>query len=141
MIIFNHMFKFTTMNSLLEIQTTPSSATNTVNTGIIEALMEQEEDNEARLARPEDLQTRITDKKLILSSELKLEPQSDRDQEEISRPTPDRPGDNPDDSGQHSFQVCKISCRLETGECQTVLISNIEMAGVVRGGRGRNDIH
>ena len=46
MIIFNHMVKFTTMNSLLEIQTTPSSATNTVNTGIIEALMEEEEDNE-----------------------------------------------------------------------------------------------
>ena len=101
--------EFTTMNSL-QTQTSPSPATNTVNTGIIEALMEQEEDNEARLARP-DLQTRIAaDKKLIFSSELKLEPQqSDGDQLEISWPAPDRPADNRDDSGgQHSFQVWKI---------------------------------
>ena len=96
---------FTTMNSL-ETQTSPGPATNTVNTGIIEALIEEEEDNEARL----DLQTRVTDKKLIFSSELKLEPQSDRDQVKISWPTPDRPADNPDDSGEHSFQVWKIFC-------------------------------
>ena len=88
-----------------EIQTSPSPATSSVNTRIIEALIEQEEDNEAIV----DLQTRITDKKLIFSSELKLEPQSDRDQVKIAWPTPDRPPDNPDDSGQHSFQVWKIS--------------------------------
>ena len=100
--------EFTTMNSL-ETQTSPSPATNTVNTGIIDALMEEEEDNEARA----DLQTRITDKKLIFSSELKLEPQSDKDEVKISWPTPDRRADNPDDSGQHSFQVWKISCNFD----------------------------
>ena len=96
--------EFTTMSSR-EIQTSPSPATSSVNTRIIEALIEEEEDNEAML----DLQTRITDKKLIFSSELKLEPQSDRDQVKIAWPAPDRPPDNPDDSGQqHSFQVWKI---------------------------------
>ena len=99
--------EFTTMNSL-QIQTSPTSATGSLNTGIIEALIEEEEPNGAMV----DLQTRITDKKLIFSSELKLEPQSAKDQVKISLPAPDRPPDNPDDSGQHSFQVWKIFCRF-----------------------------
>ena len=91
---------FTTMR--LNIQTSPAPATTFVNKEIIEAVIEQEEENEGEDMM--EMETRITDKKLIFSSELKLEPQSDVQ-------APDRPGDLPGDSREseeHNFQVWKL---------------------------------
>ena len=85
----------------LNTQTRQGPETTTVNKEIVEALIEQEEDNESEAVI--ETETEITDKKLILSSELKLEPRSDS-------AAPDRPPDQPDSDRRelNNFQVCKI---------------------------------